>query len=198
MLCAHTLMKTLTNLVNSDTSSVQIYRNPGSYAKEDHYSLEIRDSFTYNQSQPGPVPDRQQVPHPHQAIFSNGDFPHLFVPDLGSDLIRMYYLGSGSGNVLGNVETLKPFPAVPGSGPRHGVFVKQPKNSRSFFYTVNELDNTITGYRHDYSKSIEFRTPNLTQLFHHSVHGPGGSVPAGTKASEIALSVSFASRFLSP
>jgi 6-phosphogluconolactonase (cycloisomerase 2 family) len=131
---------------------------------------------TYTLAAPGPVPDRQDVPHLHDAILDpTKNF--ILVPDLGSDFIRIYKIGAK------NVTELTPIKAIPGSGPRHGAFAVVGK--KTFFYNVNELSNTITGYSVSYKNS----NPEFTRLFDFSTHGPGGSVPAGTKAAEIVVSV---------
>lgn len=68
---------------------------------------------------PGPVPDRQDVPHLHHTIVDpSGEF--IVVPDLGADLLRVYKLSADS------IEwtELPPQKAPAGSGPRHGVFVE--------------------------------------------------------------------------
>lgn len=79
---------------------------------------------------------------------------------------------------------LPPVKALPGSGPRHGAFAVVGR--KTFFYNVNELSNNITGYSVSYTRN----TLEFTRLFDFSTHGPGGSVPAGTKAAEIVVSVS--------
>ena len=95
------------------------------------------------------------------------------MPDLGSDLIRVYKLDGLSWTAQ------TPVQAVKGSGPRHGAFVKS--GAETYFYSFNELDNHITGYK------VTYPTGGiaLEQVEYVPSHGPGTSVPAGTKAAEI-------------
>jgi 6-phosphogluconolactonase (cycloisomerase 2 family) len=78
----------------------------------------------------------------------------------------------------------------PGSGPRHGVFwTPRGSNSKSsdvYFYLVQELSNELSGFRVKYSgNGISFR-----KIYEGSTYGKESS-PAGTKAAEIAISVSL-------
>ncbi|MER6945623.1 beta-propeller fold lactonase family protein [Nonomuraea sp. NPDC000554] len=74
----------------------------------------------------GPVADRQEGPHAHQAVFHDG---LLHVSDLGTDEIRRYTLDG---------EPLPPLKLPPGTGPRHFAF------SGSRLYVAGELDGTVT------------------------------------------------------
>lgn len=127
---------------------------------------------------PGTVPERQDAPHLHDAVLDpTGKF--ILVPDLGSDLVRVYQVGANDA-----VTEAAPIKAVAGSGPRHAAFAKAGK--KTFLYTLNELSNTISGYTVAYAKD---KAPTFERIFDFSSHGPGGSVPAGTKAAEIRVSV---------
>ncbi|KZV96506.1 putative isomerase YbhE [Exidia glandulosa HHB12029] len=80
----------------------------------------------------GPVPGRQDVPHPHQVI-EHGD--ELLVPDLGSDKVwRLTKAASGGYEIAGSVDQ------GPGSGPRHAV----PLDGN--LYVLHELDNSLSQY----------------------------------------------------
>lgn len=62
----------------------------------------------------GPDPERQDGPHPHQAVFQGGA---LHVVDLGSDCVRHFTIASADA-----ASTLFPSgttPLPPGTGPRH-------------------------------------------------------------------------------
>lgn len=138
--------------------------------------LRLTKNETYTLSAPGPNPDRQEAPHLHDAIL-DPTRKFLVSPDLGADLLRLY-------KVTGNSWTaITPAKAVPGSGPRHGGFAVHGPNT--YFYTVNELTNTITGYKVSYKGSDSL---TFTQILNFSTHGPGGSVPAGTKSAELEIS----------
>ncbi|MGW0803051.1 lactonase family protein [Nonomuraea sp. NPDC002799] len=74
----------------------------------------------------GPVPERQEGPHAHQAVFHDDV---LHVSDLGTDEIRRYsYLGA----------SLRPITLEPGTGPRHFAF------AGSRLYVAGELAGTVT------------------------------------------------------
>ncbi|KAL8684950.1 MAG: hypothetical protein Q9218_008057, partial [Villophora microphyllina] len=51
----------------------------------------LSQSFNFTQAKPGPKADRQAAPHPHQVL-SDPSMKYLVVPDLGSDLIRVFYV----------------------------------------------------------------------------------------------------------
>ncbi|KAI4195108.1 MAG: hypothetical protein LQ350_007386 [Teloschistes chrysophthalmus] len=74
-------------------------------------------SFNFTQAAPGPLANRQKAPHPHQVLLDPFG-KYLVIPDLGSDLLRIFYFNRSS-------LTINERPSVPvakGSGPRHGVF----------------------------------------------------------------------------
>lgn len=146
----------------------------------------LSQNETYELPEPGPVPDRQDAPHLHDAVLDpTGRF--IIVPDLGADTLHVYSIVPGT---IKWVE-LEPVKAVPGNGPRHGVFAVTGDHS-TFFYVANELSNTITGYKVEYEDEDgeETAAPVFTQLFDISTHGEGGHVPNGTKAAELEISVS--------
>ncbi|NUW39978.1 lactonase family protein [Nonomuraea rhodomycinica] len=74
----------------------------------------------------GPVADRQEGPHAHQAVFHEDV---LHISDLGTDEIRRYTLDG---------EPLEPLRLPPGTGPRHMAF------AGSRLYVVGELDGVVT------------------------------------------------------
>lgn len=146
----------------------------------DPAQLAISQSQVFTLAQPGPDPSRQDAPHPHEALLDpTGSF--FLVPDLGADLVRVFKVDEGSLEW----EALDPLVAAPGSGPRHATFLVT--EDKTVMYLVGELANTITAYEVTYSSdsSLEF-----SELFAISTHGTGSSVPAGTTAAEIELSVS--------
>ncbi|KAK8019887.1 hypothetical protein PG990_005025 [Apiospora arundinis] len=130
-----------------------------SFDVKDTSSLALSQNETYTMAAPGPVPARQDVPHLHHTILDPSK-RFMVVPDLGADLLRVYSLKRGS---IAWTE-IDPVQALPGSGPRHGVFATAGHNT--FFYVLNELSNTISGYK------------SRTR----------GSVPAGTSAAELKIS----------
>ncbi|KAK8138158.1 hypothetical protein PG984_001538 [Apiospora sp. TS-2023a] len=148
-----------------------------SFDVKDTSKLALSQNETYTMAGPGPVPDRQDVPHLHHTIIDPTN-KFMVVPDLGADRLHVYALQKGS------IEwtEIDPVVALPGSGPRHGVFATAGPNT--FFYVLNELSNTISGYKVTYAQD----KLKMTLLFNFSSHGPGGSVPAGTKAAELKIS----------
>lgn len=76
----------------------------------------------------GPVTERQEGPHAHQAVF-DGDTLH--VTDLGTDEVRRYTLDG---------QTLEPVRLAPGMGPRHLV-----KHGERWF-VAGELDGHVHAY----------------------------------------------------
>lgn len=179
----------------SDTSSIAFYSYPGDYGFKNPYSLYGGTPHTFKLSKPGVLPDRQDASHPHQVI-ADPVGRYLVIPDLGADLLRWYYFLEQSGATVTRIEAVGSVAAVPGSGPRHGVLVRPDLSKNifsggsTFLYTINELSNTITGYRVAYVNSFPYPMPNVTRIFDISTHGLGGSVPKGTKAAEIQVSVS--------
>ncbi len=142
--------------------------------------------FTFSIPSPGPVAHRQEAPHPHQVIVDpTGEY--LLVPDLGADLIRIYYVDpSSTSNKLVEQEALK---MKPGSGPRHALFWSPHSrfnNSSVFLHVVNELTNTLEVFAVTYPRmgGLTFREIYTTNSF-------GGSKPPLRAAvAEIALMVS--------
>jgi 6-phosphogluconolactonase (cycloisomerase 2 family) len=96
--------------------------------------VEPLQSFTFTLSAPGPVPDRQNAPHPHEALIDPTD-SFVVVPDLGADLIRVFSIDPSTSLLKEST----PFPATPGSGPRHGAFLKSGDNTYFFLVTVSNL-----------------------------------------------------------
>ncbi len=84
---------------------------------------------------------RQQGPHAHFVGFTpDGRF--LAVVDLGTDEVRMYPFDPACGIDTAQVNSVK---LPPGSGPRHLVF----RPGSDIFYTINELDSTVSTLRYE-------------------------------------------------
>lgn len=97
---------------------------------------EVTDNLT--QRGHGPVPERQDHSHVHQAVFDPTG-RHLLVTDLGTDRIHAYTLDAG-----GRLEP-GPIVSVPaGHGPRHLAFV-----GTSTVVTTDELSSTVSWYGYD-------------------------------------------------
>ena len=140
----------------------------------------LSESFTYNLSQPGPDADRQDAPHPHEAILDpTGQY--LLVPDLGADLVRVYGIASDTLDLT----ELAPLKAPAGVGPRHAAFYN-PYNVASdgattFLHLATELGGTIISYSVTYvpngggltfTQVAEIST--LWLLNHDRINAPAG------------------------
>ncbi|HEY0161103.1 MAG TPA: lactonase family protein [Edaphobacter sp.] len=97
------------------------------------------DTFDYRDAKfghHGPVPVRQEGPHPH-SVFISPDDRFLIVNDLGNDALSVFSIDTltakltPSGTLLNNMRA--------GSGPRHIAFHP---NGR-WVYLINELDSTL-------------------------------------------------------
>ncbi|KAL8849072.1 MAG: hypothetical protein Q9221_005916 [Calogaya cf. arnoldii] len=93
----------------------------------------------------GPVPIRQAVPRPHQIIIDPMK-KYIVVPDLGSDIIRIFYINP-------TTLQLSERPSIPvpkGAGPRHGVFHLTPRATKSrgatHFYLLTEISAQILSF----------------------------------------------------
>lgn len=131
-------------------------------------------------SQPGPVPSRQDKPHPH-SVFTDPTGRYLLSADLGADLIRVFSIGSS-----GILTQCTSFSTGPGDGPRHGVF--RMKGNTTFLFTVNELSNSLTSW------SITYPATGcliLTKKQTLSTFPPGKDAPAGSKAAEVHVKDNF-------
>lgn len=118
------------------------------FSLADDGSLAARTGFIQHTGS-GPNADRQKEPHGHGAVLSK-DGRHVLVNDLGTDRIYIYEVDAAA-------HTLKPKPAgegvlKPGAGPRHGAFDPAEK----VFYSINELDSTVTPFVWD------AKAPSLT------------------------------------
>ncbi|KAL7950205.1 Lactonase, 7-bladed beta-propeller domain-containing protein [Trichoderma barbatum] len=139
--------------------------------------LKLLQTKTYKLTGPPTDPERQDAPHPHEAVLDpTGKF--LVVPDLGMDLIHLY---SFDPNTLA-LKDITPVSVKPGSGPRHIAFVA--KGSKTFAYLVTEMGNAIIGYNVTYPNGqIKF-----SEIFTIPTHGTGPFLPDNISAAEIAIS----------
>lgn len=95
---------------------------------------------------------RQEMPHPHSAIFSP-DQKFLFVADLGNDRLYSYKFNANDANPL--TPNDPPYTVVPdGSGPRHFEFHPNGK----FLYLLNELSGNIIVYGYNNGALTELQT----------------------------------------
>lgn len=128
--------------------------------------------------EPGPVPDRQNKPHPHSA-FTDPTGEYFLTADLGADLIRIFSINATSGELTScaNVET------GPGEGPRHGAWWVPEDGSTdgTMLYIINELANSITVWEVGYSDDCL----SLENTQSVSTYPPDTPAPDDTKAAEV-------------
>jgi 6-phosphogluconolactonase (cycloisomerase 2 family) len=132
--------------------------------------------LTFTLSAPGANPGRQLAPHPHEALIDPTD-SYIIVPDLGADLVRVFSVDPTT-SLLTEATPLK---TPPGTGPRHGVFLKT--DCDTFFFLVFELGNTIASYKVTYGK----KGLGFTKVFERSIYGPNAT-PTGADAAEVVIS----------
>jgi 6-phosphogluconolactonase len=97
------------------------------------------DTFNYKDPQfghHGPVPVRQDGPHPH-SVFVSPDDRFLIVNDLGNDALTVFHIDPVTAKLTPSTPLLTGM--RPGSGPRHIAFHP---NGR-WIYLINELDSTL-------------------------------------------------------
>ncbi|MBS1800989.1 MAG: lactonase family protein [Acidobacteria bacterium] len=97
------------------------------------------DTFNYREPKfghKGPVPVRQDQPHPH-SVFISPDDRFLIVNDLGNDALSVYSIDPSTAKLTPSTPLLTSTRA--GSGPRHIAFHP---NGR-WIYLINELDSTL-------------------------------------------------------
>ncbi|KAI1775086.1 putative isomerase YbhE [Hypoxylon cercidicola] len=133
---------------------------------------------TYALEGPGPNPERQEAPHPHEAIL-DPTASYVLVPDLGADIVRIYQADASTLALT----PVAPLTVRPGSGPRHGAFTVTP--DKTYFYLISELGNVITGYEVIYKDD---KTLGFNELFVIPTHGEETVLPEGTGAAEIVVS----------
>ncbi|KIN00255.1 hypothetical protein OIDMADRAFT_125399 [Oidiodendron maius Zn] len=136
----------------------------------------LLQEFTFTLSKPGTDPDRQDAPHPHEALVDPTD-SFIVVPDLGADLVRVFSIDHATSKLTEST----PFNAVPGSGPRHGTFLVS--GDTTYFFLVTELGNTLTSYTVTYGKG----TLTFNEVFTSGIFGTKPT-PEGAAAAECLLS----------
>jgi 6-phosphogluconolactonase len=120
-------------------------------------------------------PVRQEGPHAHEAVLSP-DNRFLFVPDLGTDQIRIYRVDAAKGTFTPNdPPTVK---VKAGLGPRHFIFGRGTK----FAYVLCEMGSTVLVFSYDSVKgsltpvqTISTLPPDFTGIDNSSEIGIGRS-----------------------
>ncbi|MCG4255132.1 lactonase family protein [Acetobacter senegalensis] len=86
----------------------------------------------------GPHRIEQNCAHPHGVTFDPAE-RFLYVPDKGLDRIFVFRFHEGRLRLINSIPTRE------GAGPRHIAF----HPAKPYAYVINELDCTVTFYRHD-------------------------------------------------
>ncbi|KAL8376692.1 hypothetical protein RB595_007691 [Gaeumannomyces hyphopodioides] len=138
--------------------------------------------LAFTMSGPGPVPSRQNKPHPH-SVFTDPTGRFLLAADLGADLIRVFSINPTSGALTScaNIASGR------GDGPRHGAFWV--KGGATVLYVANELSNSVSAYTVSYPSGSGCLGLTRTQTV--SSLGPGKTAPAGAKAAEVRVRDDF-------
>ncbi|RAH67122.1 3-carboxy-cis,cis-mucoante lactonizing enzyme [Aspergillus aculeatinus CBS 121060] len=98
--------------------------------------------YTFSDDNPKRRP-QQDSPHPHQVFLDpTGSF--VLVPDLGSDLLRVYAIDKATGKLQSHCTDLS-YPT--GSGPRHGLFWESADDHHSILTTNNNRNTRRTTRR---------------------------------------------------
>ncbi|KAI0844933.1 putative isomerase YbhE [Daldinia vernicosa] len=126
-------------------------------------------SFHYFMDKPGPNSTLQDKPYPH-GIVADPTGKFVVVLDRGADALRTYAVGWD-----GRLVELGAHYIEPGNGPRHGVFVKG-SNSKTFFYVLGELTNSLHGFEVVYRKD---GTLGFKQFYKDSAYQTGFGDAAG-------------------
>lgn len=150
--------------------------------------------FNFTLDHPGPNAARQAGSHPHQVLVDPLN-KFLVIPDLGADLIRIFYIDP----VTLQVSARPSFPVTAGSGPRHGAFHEakhSDKEDVTHYYLITELGNTLTGYTVEYLK--QNGGLNFTAITNSTTYGPSNATAfAGIAASEVRIAMNGKSLLVS-
>lgn len=91
--------------------------------------------------------ERQEMPHPHQVVFSP-DEKYVFVPDLGNDRLYQYNFNGGDATNVLTAADPEYYTVDDGFGPRHLTFSPDGKT----VYLLNELSGQIIVYGYNNGK----------------------------------------------
>lgn len=187
-----------------ESSTLQTYE----ISAEGDFSLLQTFNFTnppFNFTQ-GPVSDRQEAPHPHEAILDPTQ-RYVLIPDLGADQVHVFAIDEKTTKLT----PVAPLVTVPGYGPRHGAFSLDTINGNYIFYLVGELSGNLTAFKVSYDngyggmsfeKLATYRTLNPGESFPPNPDGESKTAPAEIQITvSCTMSLHFARwmlRYLSP
>ena len=134
-------------------------------------SLTLQQNISFPAPNPPPVTDpdydRQLASHPHQTVLDpTGQY--ILVPDLGSDLVRVFTFDNSTLQLRAVGD---PLTAEPRSGPRHAAFYVN--GDKTYLYLATELSAQLFGFGVTYA-------PNGAGLTFKQIHvsdTTGGFVP---------------------
>lgn len=134
---------------------------------------------------PGPVPGRQDSPHPHEVLLDpTGSF--FVVPDLATDSILV--MDSKVFEIQNRVSV-----SPPGNGPRHGSFFPLGSSEKAtHFFLACEIVNLVKVFKLDYTKT----TLNFTEIQSISTFGDKFPPANATTASAGELIIDAANKNL--
>jgi len=157
--------------------------------------LELITEQTWGVDQASHVnPERQDAPHAHQVALAPGG-RSIFVPDLGSDKVRIFTIENdraakaNSSNTLS--ESAYPLRTAPGAGPRHVTFYKPFRGCPdTFLFLNNELGNTIESYNMTLVPATRHEPSHydFQKVYSSTYFGANKTVPINSTIAEIALS----------
>jgi 6-phosphogluconolactonase len=111
-----------------------------------HADGSIGDQTGFDQHSGSSVnPQRQKGPHAHEVVLSP-DNRFLFVPDLGTDQIKIYRVDAAKGTFAPNDPAFASVKA--GLGPRHFTF----GHGAKFAYLVCEMGSSVVAFSYDAAK----------------------------------------------
>jgi 6-phosphogluconolactonase len=122
----------------------------------------------------------QEGPHPHAAVFGP-DNRHLYVPDLGADLIRVFHFDATAAQPLRAADSLD-VPTVPGAGPRHLVF----HPGGRYAYCAEELSGSVAVYAVDGGRLT--RLQRLTTYAKQPLRGASADVHVSADGRQLYVS----------
>jgi 6-phosphogluconolactonase (cycloisomerase 2 family) len=163
----------------SDLSSISYFKLPLTS------SSTALNKLTFTMNGKGPVPSRQDKPHPH-SVFPDPTGNFLLSADLGADLIRIFSINSQTGALTACTAAQ----TGSGDGPRHPAWWAPSANSTTgqMLYIVNELANSVTAWQVSYPSGQCLSLKKVQSL---SAYPAGKSAPSGSKSAELHVAGNF-------
>lgn len=131
---------------NYSGGNITVFKTGADGSLQPHVQVLAHDGYGVNVQ-------RQEMPHPHEVIFSP-DGKYVFAPDLGNDRLYQYnFNGSDATNVLTEGDSAY-YTIDDGFGPRHIVFSSDGKHA----YLINELSGEIVVFNYSNGKLSRIQT----------------------------------------